>query len=68
MVVSRHNGTAEDGDGKLAAEVGNAAGDKSVVTLTFAEPLEPGHYVVMWRVLSVDTHVVDGHIVFSVGE
>lgn len=68
VVVSRHNGTAQDGDGKVEAEVGNAAGDKSVVTLTFVEPLEPGHYVVMWRLLSVDTHVVDGHIVFSVGE
>lgn len=68
VVVSRHSGTAEDGDGKIDAVVENLDGDKSVVTLTFAEPLAPGHYVVMWRVLSVDTHVVDGHIVFSVAE
>lgn len=68
VVVSRYNGTAEDGDGKVEAEVGNAPGDKATVILTFAEPLAPGHYVVMWRVLSVDTHVVDGQFVFSVTE
>ena len=68
VVVSAYNGTAEDGDGTVDAEVGNATGDKATVTLSFAEPLAPGHYVVMWRVLSVDTHVVEGHIVFSVGE
>lgn len=68
VVVSRYNGTADDGEGKVDAVVDNLGGDKSVVTLAFAEPLAPGHYVVMWRVLSVDTHVVDGHIVFSVAE
>ena len=40
--------------------------NKALVTLAFPEPLEPGHYVVMWRLLSGDTHVVDGHIVFTV--
>lgn len=66
VVVTNYNGTVEDGEGRVEATVGSGHDDKAIVTLTFEQPLEPGHYVVMWRVLSVDTHVVDGHIVFSV--
>jgi len=29
--------------------------------------LEPGRYVVKWRVLSVDTHVTEGDYTFTVG-
>lgn len=36
--------------------------------LQFDSPLAPGHYVVMWRVLSIDTHVTQGFFVFTVSE
>jgi methionine-rich copper-binding protein CopC len=29
-------------------------------------PLVPGHYRVVWRVLSVDTHVSEGDFAFDV--
>ena len=65
VLVTSYAGSQGDGAGKVEAELAPAA-DEAVVTLTFAEPLEPGHYVVMWRLLSADTHVVDGHLVFTV--
>jgi copper resistance protein C len=36
------------------------------VTLNLKDGLEPGAYVVMWRVLSVDTHTVEGSLTFFV--
>lgn len=41
-------------------------GKASQVVLTFDEELAPGHYVVVWRVLSADTHPVEGFFTFSV--
>lgn len=66
VVVSRYLGSQEDGDGAVAIEIVTDNSDRSVVTLRAAELLIPGHYVVMWRVLSADTHVVDGSFVFTV--
>lgn len=54
------------GEGEVPVEASWAEGSKAEVVLRLAEPLEPGNYVVMWRALSADTHVVTGHIVFSV--
>lgn len=45
-----------------------ATGLIDTVTLHLDDELPAGHYVVMWRVLSVDTHVIDGFFVFTVGE
>lgn len=42
------------------------SGKASHVVLTFDEELAPGHYVVVWRVLSADTHPVEGFFTFSV--
>ena len=67
LLITAHNGQQPDGDGLVAAQFATP-GDKALVEITFDEPLGAGHYVVMWRVLSVDTHVVDGHVVFSVTE
>lgn len=36
------------------------------VTFVLQDDLPEGHYVVMWRVLSIDTHVTQGFFVFSV--
>lgn len=55
-----------DGEGEVQVEASWTEGTKAEVVLRLSEPLAPGHYVVMWRALSADTHVVDGHIVFSV--
>lgn len=35
------------------------------VTIALQEELPPGHYVVMWRVLSIDTHTTQGFLVFT---
>lgn len=66
VLISRYNGSQQNGDGQVAAELSQPSGDKARLELRFAQPLAPGHYVVMWRLLSVDTHVVEGHLIFSV--
>lgn len=66
VVVSRYLGSQEEGEGAIAIEVETDPADRSLVTLRAVEPLAPGHYVVMWRILSADTHVVDGNFVFTV--
>lgn len=66
VLISRYNGSQQDGDGKVEVVVGQPSGDKARLELRFEQPLAPGHYVVMWRLLSVDTHVVDGHLIFTV--
>lgn len=46
--------------------VGTKAGTSAVVTLPLKADLKSGAYVVMWKVLSVDTHTTDGYYVFYV--
>lgn len=57
---------AEAHDEEVALEAHAVEGTRSEVVLELADELVPGHYVVMWRVLSEDTHIIDGHIVFTV--
>lgn len=38
----------------------------TVVTLPLKDGLEAAHFVVMWRVLSIDTHTTQGFFTFSV--
>lgn len=52
----------------LHLSVAPAAGAAETVVLGLAADLPAGHYVVAWRVLSVDTHVLNGFLVFSVTE
>lgn len=54
--------------GLVPALADPGAGAHTEVTLLFAEPLSPGTYVVVWRVLSVDTHASEGHLVFEVAD
>src|SRR5690625_281588 len=56
----------DDADEKVPAELVSAEATTAELKLTFQEPLPDGHYVVMWRVLSIDTHVTEGFFVFSV--
>jgi methionine-rich copper-binding protein CopC len=41
------------------------ANDKSLMVISL-KPLPPGAYQVVWRVLSVDTHVTEGRFTFEV--
>jgi methionine-rich copper-binding protein CopC len=55
------------GDEAARVDTGILEKDTSkTVTLTLKENLAPGAYVVMWRVLSVDTHTVEGSLTFYV--
>jgi copper resistance protein C len=55
------------GDEAARVDTGLVEKDTSAtVTLTLKENLAPGAYVVMWRVLSVDTHTVEGSLTFYV--
>lgn len=56
----------DDADRQVPAELVSAEATTAELTLAFEEPLADGHYVVMWRVLSIDTHVTEGFFVFSV--
>lgn len=55
------------GDEDVRADVGLAesASPSETVTIRLKETAEPGAYAVMWRALSVDTHVVEGFYVFT---
>ncbi len=55
------------GDEDARDDIGITPSDGSSETLilTLKDGLEPGTYVVMWRVLSVDTHSTDGFYTFS---
>ena len=64
--LSAYLNGSPDGEGEVAVAPSWAEGTKAEVVLRLAEPLAPGNYVVMWKALSEDTHVVNGHIVFSV--
>ena len=39
-------------------------GTAARIELKLRDKLEPGYYVVMWRVLSVDTHTTEDYLVF----
>lgn len=41
--------------------------DRTTVRVSLP-PLEPGVYTVEWRIMSADTHKVNGHFTFQVGE
>jgi copper resistance protein C len=55
------------GDEAERVDTGIVEKDTSkTVTLELKDGIEPGAYVVMWRVLSVDTHTVEGSLTFFV--
>jgi copper resistance protein C len=41
-------------------------GTSKKVVIGLQENLPPGAYVVMWRVISVDTHTIDGYLTFEI--
>jgi len=56
----------EDASGAtVSTEAHVDANERSVLILSL-NPLKPGRYRVIWKVLSVDTHVTNGSFVFTV--
>lgn len=53
-------------DSLIPTTVEPAAGTASDIALVFAEELSAGHYVVVYRVLSGDTHPVEGYFTFTI--
>jgi methionine-rich copper-binding protein CopC len=42
--------------------------DRSLMRVQLQQPVAPGVYKVEWKVMSADTHKVDGNFTFKVGE
>jgi methionine-rich copper-binding protein CopC len=68
LLVTEVIGTSGPDDRAVAFELAPGQGRSAKVTLTPAEPLAPGSYVLMWRVLSVDTHTLQDYVTFTVLE
>jgi methionine-rich copper-binding protein CopC len=55
------------GDEAARVDTGVVEKDTSkTITLLLKDDLAPGAYVVMWRILSVDTHTLEGSLTFFV--
>lgn len=59
--------TADDQGAPARVDTGvqGAGATTAEVVLTLKEDLAPGAYVVMWNVLSIDTHTTQGFLVFT---
>lgn len=68
LLVNEVIGAAGPDDRSVAFDLKPAQGRSAQVTLTPKEALAPGSYVLMWRVLSVDTHVLQDYLTFTVLE
>jgi hypothetical protein len=52
--------------GRVDTGLARPGGAAKQVTIELARDLSPGTYVLVWRALSVDTHVTHGIVVFTV--
>ena len=43
-------------------------GDRTLMRVMLQQPVAPGVYKVEWKVMSADTHKIDGNFTFKVGE
>lgn len=55
----------DDQDARADTGVSPSEGQSETVTLRLKEELEPGAYAVMWKVLSVDAHTIEGFLTFT---
>ena len=53
-----------DETARADAGVTTTEANSKTISIKLKPKLEPGYYVVMWRVLSVDTHTTEDYIVF----
>ena len=58
-------GSRDDENARADAGVSPSEGQSETVTLQLKDDLEPGAYAVMWRVLSVDAHTIEGFLTFT---
>lgn len=56
----------EDGPGRVDTGMESDGATVPELTVLLADDLPAGHYVALWRVLSIDTHTTEGFIVFTV--
>lgn len=52
--------------GEVAFELDPARGTVEGFDLVLEEPLPPGSYALVWRLLSIDTHIMEEFITFTV--
>lgn len=64
-LVSEVLPTRGDDDARADAGVVTEERTSAEVVLELKKDLPPGHYVVMWQALSVDTHTTQGFYVFN---
>lgn len=53
-------------EGQVLFEMEPPSGQAAELELLLLEPLRPGSYLLVWRALSADSHVVEGYLVFTV--
>jgi len=56
----------EDGSGATVSTAAHVDPNEPSVLVVPLSPLKPGRYKVIWKVLSVDTHVTNGTFPFTV--
>lgn len=57
-----------DADLRVDTDLIAEASTTTEITLTLREDLAPGTYLVMWKVLSIDTHTSEDYMVFTIRE
>ena len=58
-------GSREDGEARVDAGLANDERKSEEIVIALEEGIAAGFYVVMWRILSVDTHGTQGFYVFE---
>lgn len=64
-LVAEVMGLRNDADARADTGFTPPTGQSETVTVRLEEGLEPGAYAVMWRVLSVDSHTIEGFLTFT---
>jgi copper resistance protein C len=54
------------GDGKLVEQQAQRPGADAAIVIVSVPPLKPGKYKVLWKAVSVDTHITKGDFTFEV--
>lgn len=58
-------GSREDGEARVDTGLANVERKSEEIVISLEEGIPAGFYVVMWRILSVDTHGTQGFYVFE---
>ena len=53
-------------EGEITLDLQPSRGTEEKFELRLEAPLAPGSYALIWRVLSVDTHIIEEFITFTV--